>query len=60
MLNTITEQDVVMRFVMKSDQMISGSCIKPCSMKQAPPIAIIRNVGKAMPSVLRVLMVVIA
>ena len=50
----------VTALVMNIDQIIFGLCSNPCSIKAKAPIAIIRNVGKAMPSVLRVRMVSMA
>ena len=50
----------VTALVMNIDQMMPPWCKSPCSMKANAPIAIMRNVGKAMPAVLRVRMVVIA
>ena len=54
MLKTIVLQIEVTRFVRKRDQIISGLCSNPCSMKAKAPIPIIRKVGRAIPSVLRV------
>ena len=50
----------VMAFVMDMDHIMLGRCSRPCSIKAKAPIAIIRNAGTEMPSVLRVRMVVIA
>ena len=50
----------VTALVMNIDQIIFGLCSNPCSIKAKAPTAIIRNVGKAMPSVLRVRMVSMA
>ena len=50
----------VMALVMNIDHMIPGRCNNPWSMNAKAPIAIIRNVGRAMPLVLRVRMVVMA
>ena len=60
MLNTMVLHVVVMRFVRKSAHNMSGLCSMPCSMKHNPPMAIIRNVGRAMPSVFRVRIVSMA
>ena len=49
-----------MALVMNIDHMIPGRCNNPWSMNAKAPIAIIRNVGRAMPLVLRVRMVVMA
>ena len=46
--------------VMNIDHIIPPGCNTPCNIKANDPIAIIRNVGRAIPSVLRVRMVVIA
>ena len=50
----------VTAFVMNMDQMIFGWCSSPCNIKAKAPIAMSRNAGTDMPSVLRVRMVVIA
>ena len=50
----------VTAFVITIDQIIPVSCSSPCRVNAKAPMAIIRNVGTAMPSVLRVRMVVIA
>ena len=50
----------VTALVMNIDQIIFGLCSNPCSIKAKAPTAIIRNVGRAMPSVLRVRMVSMA
>ena len=60
MPKTIQLQVAVMRLVMKSDQMISGLCRIPCSMKKIAPTPIMRKVGRAMSSVFLVRMVVVA
>ena len=53
-------QAQVTALVMNIDQMIFGWCIMPCSIKAKAPMLIIKKVGRAMPLVLRVRMVVIA
>ena len=50
----------VMALVMNIDHIMPGRCNNPWSMNAKAPIAIIRNVGRAMPLVLRVRMVVMA
>ena len=50
----------VTALVMNIDQIMFGRWSNPCSMKAKAPIAIIRNAGTEMPSVLRVRMVVMA
>ena len=60
MPNTIQLQMHVTALVMNMDHIMPELCSSPCSMKAPAPIAIIRNDGNAMPSVLRVRMVVIA
>ena len=54
MPNTMQLHVAVTKFVKNSDQIISGLCKRPCSIKQSAPIPIIRKVGSAMSSVLRV------
>ena len=54
MPNTMLLHVVVTRFVRNSDHSTSGLCKIPCNMKQKPPMAIIKKVGRAMSSVLRV------
>ena len=60
MPKTILLQTVVIKLVRKSDHNTSGLCSKPCNIKAELPMPIIRKVGKAIPSVLRVRMVLIA
>ena len=50
----------VTALVMTIDQIMPSLCRRPWMTNANAPIAIIRNVGRAMPSVLRVRMVVIA
>ena len=50
----------VTALVMNIDHIILGRCSNPCNIKANAPIAIIRNAGTEIPSVLRVRMVVIA
>ena len=50
----------VTALVMNIDHIIFGRCSNPCSIKAKAPIAIMRKVGMAMPSVLRVRMVAMA
>ena len=56
----IALQVQVTALVMNIDQIIFGRCSTPCNIKAKAPMAIIRNAGMEMPSVLRVRMVVIA
>ena len=60
MPNTMQLHVVVTRFVRNSAHSTSGLCRMPCNIKQKPPIAIIRKVGRAMSSVLRVRIVLTA
>ena len=50
----------VTALVINIDQIIPELCSRPCSIKAPAPMAIIRNDGNAIQSVLRVRMVVIA
>ena len=50
----------VTAFVSTIDHIIPSLCSRPCTTKANAPIAIIRNVGIAIPAVLRVRMVSIA
>ena len=50
----------VTALVMNIDQIMFGRCNNPCSIKAKAPLPIIKKVGRAMPLVLRVRMVVIA
>ena len=60
MPKTIQLHIVVTRLVRNNDHSISGLCNRPCSIKAALPTPIMRNVGSAIPSVLRVRIVSMA
>lgn len=60
MAKTIQLHVHVIALVMNMDHMMPLSWVRPWSMKAPAPIAIMRNVGSAMPSVFRVRIVSIA